>query len=126
MMTAALLLKAQLALIAALVVLLVGMPLMTIRLLGLPAAATAFWPRLAGGLLLAIGVAALATDQGWVKAGTGLGIGGFVAINLSFAFVLVSQLALGAPVPSRRGRIVLWLLAALFAILGFSEIAFAG
>lgn len=125
MLTAALLLKLQLAMYAALVALLLLVPLVAIRILGLPPATTGFWPRFVGGLLLAIGVAAIATDQGWMKPGTGLGIGGFVAINLMSAFVIASLLVTGNQVPSRRGRIALWLLAIALTALGFAEIAFA-
>ena len=53
-------------------------------------------------------------------------IGAFVAINLTVAFVLVSLLAVGGQVPTRRGRAVLWLLAIVMAALGFTEIAFTG
>lgn len=126
MLTAALLLKIQLAVVAILVVLLLAIPLITIRVLGLPPAATGFWPRLVGGLLLALGIAAIVTDQGWTKAGTGLGIGAFIAIDLTAAFVLASLLVTGAgQVPTRRGRLTLWLLALVLAALGFAEIAFA-
>jgi len=126
MLTAALLLKVQLAIYAVLVVLLLFIPSITLRVLGLPAAVPAFWPRLTGGLLLAIAVAAVASDQGWMKAGTGLGIGGFIAINLTLAFVLASLLVAGNQVPTRRGRFALWMLAAVMAALGFTQIAFAG
>ena len=125
MLTVAFLLKLQLAIYAALVFLLLVIPLMTVRVMGLPAAATGFCPRLVGRLLLALGAAALATDQGWMKAGTGLGLGGFIVINLTLAFVLASLLVVGSQVPTRRGRVVLWLLAIVFATLGFTEIAFA-
>lgn len=125
MLTVAFLLKLQLAIYAALVFLLLAIPLITVRVMGLPAAATGFWPRLVGGLLLAQGAAALATDQGWMKAGTGLGLGGFIVLNLTLAFVLASLLVVGSQVPTRRGRVVLWLLAIVFATLGFTEIAFA-
>lgn len=126
MLTAALLLKVQLALYAALVVLLLLFPSVTARVLGLPTAVPAFWPRLTGGLLLAVAVAAVASDQGWMKPGTGLGIGGFIAINLMFAFVLASLLVAGNQVPTRRGRFALWVLAVAMAALGFTQIAFAG
>lgn len=126
MLTAALLLKVHLALYALLIVLLLFIPSLTIRALGLPPAPAAFWPRLVGGLLLAISVAAIASDQGWMKPGTGIGIGAFVAINLTLAFVLASLLAVGGQVPTRRGRAVLWLLAIVMAALGFTEIAFTG
>lgn len=125
MVTAAFLLKLQLAIYAALAFLLLATPSIAVRVLGLPAAAPAFWARLSGGFFLAIGIAAIASDQGWTKAGTGLGIGGFIAINLTLAFVLASLLAVGAQVPTRRGRAVLWLLVIVMAALGFTQIAFA-
>lgn len=126
MLTVAFLLKLQLAIYAALIFLLLFIPLITVRVLGLPVATTGFWPRLAGGQLLALAIAAVATDQGWMKAGTGLGIGGFIAINLTLAFIVASLLVTGGQVPTRRGRVALWLLAVVMAALGFSEIAFAG
>ncbi len=126
MLTVAFLLKLQLAIYAVLVVLLLFIPALTVRVFGLPAAVPAFWPRLTGGVLLAVAVAAVASDQGWMKAGTGLGIGGFIAINMTLAFVLASMLVAGNQVPTRRGRVVLWLLVLMMAALGFTEIAFAG
>jgi hypothetical protein len=121
-LSAALLMRLQVTLLLGLAGLFIVMPTLAIRLLGLPPASSV-WPRLFGGALLGMATAIVAQDLRWTS--SGLGIGGSVAINLVLAFTLASVLAVGAPMPTRRGRLVGWLLALAFAGLAFTQIAFA-
>jgi hypothetical protein len=129
--TASHLLRLELVVLLSLAALLLAAPTTSIRALGLPPAGTTFWPRLVGTLLLGLAVAVIATDQGWLTVSTakgplatGLGLGAFVAINLTAAFVLATILVFGTPVPTRRGKIFLWSLTMLTAALGLVEIAY--
>ncbi len=123
MHTAALLANIQLIVFAVLAALLLLVPSLAIRALGLPAAPHPFWPRLVGALLVGMIVSTLAADQRWTT--SGLGLGGYIAINFVIAFTLISQLVVGADMPTRRGRFLLWCLALLLAVLAFAEIAIA-
>jgi hypothetical protein len=121
-LSAALLMRVEVALLIGLGLFLVALPTFTIRLLGMPPAPP-FWPRLLGSTWLGLALAILAQDLRWTA--TGLGLGGVIAVNLVTGFALISMLAIGAPMPTRRGRLLAWLLAALFTALGFTQIAFA-
>jgi hypothetical protein len=116
------LLRLELAFLITFAFLLLAIPQVTVRIFGLPVAGASFWPRVLGAVCLGLAAATLATDQGWTK--SGLGIGGFVAINLSMAFVLLSLLIVGPPIPTRRGKIALWSIAIGTAVFGFVEIAY--
>jgi hypothetical protein len=129
--TAAHLLRLELVFLITFALLLLATPGTAIRIFGLPPAGSSFWPRLAGALLLGLAIAVIATDQGWLTVSTakgplatGIGLGAFVAINLTLAFVLMSMLVAGAPLPTRRGKVFLWSVALLSALLGFVEIAY--
>ncbi len=122
-LNATLLLRLELAVLVSIAFLFLAIPNTTIRILGLPTAGASFWPRLVGAAFLGMAVAAVATDQAWTK--SGLGIGGFVAINLTFSFVLMSLLVVGPSIPTRRGKVILWILATFIATLGFVQIAYA-
>jgi hypothetical protein len=130
-LTAAHLLRLELALVLTFAFLFLAIPNTATRIFGLPLAGSAFWPRLVGGLFLGIGMAVIATDQGWTTLttekgvlATGMGLGAFVAVNLTLAFVLMSMLVAGNAAPTRRGTWFLWMLAILLALLGFVQIAF--
>lgn len=124
MISAATLLRFEVALLLTIAFILMAMPAVTIKALGLPSAGSTFWPKLLGGVILGQAVATLAFDQGWIKAGLGSGFGGFVAMNLTTAFVLATLLVVGQPIPSTRGRILLWCVAGGLAVLGFVQIAY--
>lgn len=96
-------------------------PLTTIRTLGLPAAASGFWPRIVGALLVAI--AASAYIEGAWTGSRGIGLGGLVVINLTGAFVIALAALIGRGVPTRRGVFVLWVLVVLLLSLALVEIA---
>ncbi len=105
-------------------VLLILAPRILARALGLPPAESPFWPRVLGGVLL--GIAAAAFIEVKLKAGSGLGLGGAIAINLAGVAILGSLLILGQVGPLRRGRMALWLVAGTLATLALVEIAWLG
>jgi hypothetical protein len=91
------------------------------RLLGLPSADQPFWPRLLGALLIGLAAASLleARMQG------GLGLAGSIAVNLAGAAMIGALLILGRAGNTRRGRLLLWLIAGALVVLGLVEIAYA-
>jgi len=94
------------------------------QLLGLPSADDRFWPRLLGAVL--IGLAAASLIESRSPGAGGLGLAGSIAVNLAGAAVIGALLILRRAGNTRRGRLVLWLIAALLAILSLVEIAYAG
>ena len=102
---------------------LVLVPLTTIRVLGLPASATGFWPRLLGVLL--IGVAAAAYIEGAWAGSRGLGLAGLVIINILGAAMLALLAMFGGGAQTRRGAVSLWTLVVLLLLLALLEIAHA-
>lgn len=102
-------------------VLLLVIPLTTTRVLGLQQPGEPFWPRLLGGVLT--GLAAATFLEGFVKNTHGLGLAGAMAINLAGAATLATQLVVGKPAPTWRGRALLWLTTATLATLAFVELA---
>lgn len=90
---------------------------------GFPSAATGFWPRLVGALLLGI-VAALLV-QGSFPAVRTITPAGLIIINLSGATALVAQQVLGRGAQTRRGAMLAWLIVLALALLSLVEIAFA-
>ena len=97
------------------------LPLTTIRVLGLQRTDGGFWPRLLGAVLL--GLAAASYVEGATPGSRGLGLAGSVLINLSGAGMLIVLLALDRASPSSRGRLLLWIVAVLLVALSFVEIA---
>jgi hypothetical protein len=102
---------------------LVLLPLTTARVLGLPVAASGFWPRMLGAVLL--GLAGATLIEGSTSASKGLGLAGAVVVNLACAAVLTALLVLGRAAATGRGRVILWALAALLLGLSLFEIAVA-
>jgi hypothetical protein len=92
-------------------------------MLGMPPAATGFWPRLTGALL--IGIAAGLLVQGIFPAVRTITPAGLIAINLAGAFTLVALLVLGKASQTRRGTVLLWVIAVNLALLSLIEISFA-
>ncbi|MFM1816583.1 MAG: hypothetical protein RLZ98_3278 [Pseudomonadota bacterium] len=90
-------------------------PISAARLLGLAVTPTGFWMRLLGAIL--IGIAAATWIEGAWQNGQGLGLAGCLAINLSALAMLVLMLSTGRAAPKPRGRISLWMLAALLTVL---------
>jgi hypothetical protein len=94
------------------------------RLLGLPSADVAFWPRLLGAVL--VGLAGAALIEARLSPARGLGLAGAIAVNLAGAAMIGALLILGRAGPARRGRILLGLVAGLLVVLSLVEIAWAG
>lgn len=100
---------------------LVLFPLTTIKLLGLPPAATAFWPRLLGAVL--IGISAATFIEGAWEGSRGLGMAGLVVVNLLGAAVIALAAMFGGGAQTRRGTAALWALVVLLLLLALIEIA---
>jgi ABC-type Mn2+/Zn2+ transport system permease subunit len=98
--------------------LLLGYPLGVGRLLGLPAADTAFYPSILGAVLVGIGIALLQARAGR----PGLGVDGAIAINLAGAGGLAGWLVFSPPVVPLRGTITLWAVAAVVLGIGIIEL----
>ena len=99
--------------------LLLGFPLGVGTLLGLPEAATSFYPSLLGAVLVGIGVALLLARAGR----PGLGLDGAIAINLVGAGALLAWLVVRPPAMPPRGAIVLWSVAVVVLAIGAVELA---
>jgi hypothetical protein len=98
-------------------------PATSFRVLGLPAVPTGFWPRLLGATLF--GIAGAGIVEGALPGSRGLGLGGSLAINFAIAAMLTIQLAVNAAATTVRGRVLLWILAAILYVLILVEIAHA-
>ncbi|MEZ5907679.1 MAG: hypothetical protein R3D31_02640 [Hyphomicrobiaceae bacterium] len=106
-----------------------GLPLLLaptglLRALGLPPAASAFWPRLLAVTLVGMGAAAFI--EGARPGVGGLGLVGCATVNASAAGALAAQIALSGDAASRRGRVTLWTLAVILGLLAALEIIVAG
>lgn len=102
-------------------VILLVLPIVAARVLGLPLPQATLWPRLIGGLM--IGMAGAVFLEGITS--RGLGLGGLVIINLATAATLAALLVLERASQTKRGRIFLWGL--VVSLVGFSllELPFA-
>ncbi len=96
-------------------VILLILPLVAARVLGLPLPQATLWPRLIGGLM--IGMAGATLLEGSLGS-RGLGLGGLVIINLATAATLAALLVLERASQTKRGRAFLWTLVA--SLVGFS------
>jgi hypothetical protein len=94
-----------------------------VELLGLPLANTYFYASILGAVIFGIGVALLLELYGAPSRIRGLGLGGAIAINLcGGGALLVWLLAVPLSIPL-RGRVILWVVAAVVLIIGIAEIA---
>lgn len=93
------------------------------QVLGLHRGAETFWPRLVGVLL--VGIAAATSLEQIGASQNGLGLAGHVVLNLLGALMLFALLVLGRAAPTRRGRILVGLTAALLSLLAMIELAWA-
>jgi hypothetical protein len=98
------------------------LPVASPRLFGLPPSAGAFWPRLLAAVLVGVGLAILL--QAIIKPGSGLGLGGSMAINLTAAAVVTGQLVMGRAATTRRGNATLWALVVTLTGLSLVELAY--
>ena len=101
-------------------------PQLSVRVLGWPQAGSTFWPRTLGGALAGVAVATLATLSGWTRDGLGSGFGlvGHIAVNMTMAFVLISMLVLGPDHPTHRGSLFTWILSVGLVVLALVEVAY--
>ncbi len=90
--------------------------------LGVPPAASAFYPTILGGVLFGIGLALLleANDRG--QAPRGLGLAGAIAINFCGAGVLTFWLIFVPLEIPLRGQILLWVIAVTVLAVGLVEL----
>lgn len=98
-------------------------PLTVAALFGLPRPASGFWPRLLGAVLLGLGAALFIEAR--LPGSKGLGLAGLIAINLTAAFTMIAQLLSKSAAETRRGKLALWLVAAILVVLALVEIAYA-
>jgi hypothetical protein len=91
-----------------------------IAFFGVPQTDTCFYPNILGGVLFGIGLALLITCFGKKQSGTGLGLGGAVAINLCGGVVLAFWLVFREMHIPAGGRIFLWVL--VLILVGISTI----
>jgi hypothetical protein len=101
---------------------LVTVPLTVISLAGLQRPETGFWPRLLGALVLAVATSV------WIgirfpEARGAIGPAGLIPINLYAAAAMLAPLVLGRAAPTRWGRLLIAVGAALLLGLAFVEIA---
>lgn len=103
--------------------LLLIVPLTSLRVLGLDRPSTGMWPRFVGGWLVGIAASVfLALRFPDVKGG--LGNGGLIAINFSAAAALLIPLIMGHAAPTRRGKFLVVLLVIILLTLAFFEIGY--
>ncbi len=115
------LLKADAAINISLGILLMAFPAGLVKALGIPPAASSFYPTLIGSILFGIGLALLFGCYGKSSRFNGLGLGGAIAINLCGGLVLTVWLLSGALKLSLRGQLLLWLLVLLLIGLSLLE-----
>ncbi len=102
-------------------VLLMAFPTGLVKALGIPPAASSFYPTLLGSILFGIGLALLIECYGKSRRINGLGLGGAIAINLCGGFVLAVWLLSDALKLSLNGQLLLWLLVLLLIGLSLLE-----
>ncbi len=99
---------------------LVLLPLMACRVLGLPRPQSGLWPRLLGAVL--IGLAGATYIEGSTNL-HGLGMAGCAIINLVSVVVVLTLMALGGVGNTRRSKFSMALLALALMVLGILELA---
>ena len=96
-------------------------PFGVIEFLGLPAAVNYFYSSLLGAVIFGIGIALFLELFGFRKHLRGLGIAGAIAINITGASVLIGWLLFTSLAMPLKGRITLWVIAALVLGIGLAE-----
>ncbi len=102
-------------------VLLLAFPAGLVKLLGIPPAASSFYPTLLGGVLFGIGLALLIECYWKSSRFEGLGLGGAIAINLCGGGVLAIWLLSDTLRLPLRGQLLLWFLVLLLIGLSILE-----
>jgi hypothetical protein len=102
-------------------------PVQSPRAFGLPPTAGPFWTRLLAAVLVGIGLASLLhvlSLHGTITKGSGLGLGGSMALNLTAAAVLTGQLVTRKAATTRRGKATLWVLVIVLTTISLVELAY--
>jgi hypothetical protein len=99
-------------------------PLIALSVSGINKPDSGFWPRIAGGLSLAI-AASIWIGLTYPGLRGSIGPAALVAINLTTGAILSASLVMGAAAPTRRGKLIVAGGAVLVLALGFLEIAHA-
>ena len=115
------LLKVDAAINLILGILLLAFPTGLVELLGIPPAASAFYPSILGGVLFGIGLALLIECRWKSSRFSGLGLGGAIAINLCGGAVLAIWLFSDTLSLPLRGQFLLWFLVLLLIGLSIVE-----
>jgi len=118
--------RSKLLLLDALVNIVLGLLLATfpdsvVRLLGVPATDTRFYPSILGAVLLGIGVALLIEFYRKPSRSPGLGLSGAIAINLCGAVFLIGWLLSGQLNLPVRGQVFLWTVSVALITISGSE-----
>lgn len=90
------------------------------KVLGLPVAEDAFWPRLVGAML--IGLAAAMIVELRLQPGHALGLSGIAAIDLAVGATLWAMLILGRAGSTKRGRLAIGTAAFVLTLLALVSI----
>jgi peptidoglycan/LPS O-acetylase OafA/YrhL len=118
--------RSKVLLLDALINIVLGLLLATfpdsvVRLLGVPATDTRFYPSILGAVLLGIGVALLIEFYRKPSRSPGLGLSGAIAINLCGAVFLIGWLLTGTLNIPLRGKVFLWTVAVALVTISGSE-----
>jgi hypothetical protein len=92
------------------------------RAAGLPLDTSGFWPKLVGAGLLGVGAALLL--QGYYPAVRTISPAGLIVLNLFGAVMLGTLQILGLGATARRGKLLIWGIAAVLALIGLIEVSF--
>lgn len=103
-------------------VLLVVYPPDLVEYLGLPLSDSGFYPSILGAVLFGIGIALFIERQTATPTGSGLGLKGAIAINLSGGVVLGAWLVFANLELPGRGFILLWILVLILVGISTAEI----
>lgn len=103
-------------------ILLLLFPLGIAEILGVPQAASNFYPTILGGVIFGIGIALLLEAYGEKRGVRGLGLGGAIAINFCGAGMLTWWLIYKPLNIPLHGLIILWVVAIVVLGLGMLEV----
>ncbi len=104
-------------------VLLIVFPPSIVEFLGVPAAASAFYPNILGAIFVGITIALVISAADSRRNGArGLGELGAIAINLCGGVALALWLLFGRLSLPRRGFIFLWILVAVLLVVSLTEL----
>lgn len=96
-------------------------PKLIVHLFGLPPSSTPFWPRLLGGVLIGLAIAAFMTGARVID--DGVGLAGFAIINLCAAALLAAHYVRPNAAGQQRGRTFAGFIAGLLTLLAALEFA---